>query len=112
MTETQAKYYKKGGHPKWDLQTKRYNVLTVVLLSPLPLRSRSSMLVRDMLMSPSVALFAVKQGEPSAIALVVTDLAAKCIPQYVLSVVKNVKCPLSLERAGQYIVVSATARLN
>ena len=70
------------------------------------------MLVGDILMSPSVALLAVKQREPSTIAPAVTDLAAKCIPQYVMSVVKTVKCPSSLERAGQYIVVSATARLN
>ena len=70
------------------------------------------MLVEDILMSPSVAVLAVKQREPSTIVPAVTDLAAKCIPQYVLSVVKTVKCPLSLERAGQYIVVSATTRLN
>ena len=61
-------------------------------------------------MSPSVVLLAVKQREPNAIALVVTDLAAKCIQQYVLSVVRNVKCPSSLEKEGQYIVVSATAK--
>jgi len=70
------------------------------------------MLVEDILMSPSVAVLAVKQREPSTIVPAVTDLAAKCIPQYVWSVVKTVKCPLSLERAGQYIVVSATTRLN
>ena len=70
------------------------------------------MLVGDMLMSPSAALFAVKQGEPSAIASVVTDLAAKCIPQYALSAVRNVKYRSSLERTGQYIVVGATARSN
>jgi hypothetical protein len=68
------------------------------------------MLAGDIQMSPSVALLAVKQREPGI--MVVTELTAKCIPQYVLSVVKTVKCPLSLERAGQYIVVSATARLN
>jgi hypothetical protein len=68
--------------------------------------------VGDILMSPSVALLAVKQREPSTIASEVTDLAAKCIPQYVLSVARTAKCPLSLERAGQYIVVSATARSN
>jgi hypothetical protein len=70
------------------------------------------MLVGDTLMNPSVALPAVKQREPSTMTPEVTGLAAKCIPQYVLSVAKTVKCPLSLERAGQYIVVSATARLN
>lgn len=70
------------------------------------------MLVGDTLMSPSVARLAVKQREPSTIAPEVTGLAAKCIPQYALSVVKTVKCPSSLERAGQYIVVSATTRLN
>jgi hypothetical protein len=70
------------------------------------------MLVEDILMSPSVAVLAVKQREPRTIVPAVTDLAARCIPQYVLSVVKTVKCPLSLERAGQYIVVSATTRLN
>jgi len=68
--------------------------------------------LRDTLMSPSVAQLAAKQREPSTIAPAVTDLAAKCIPRYVLSVAKTAKCPLSLERAGQYIVVSATTRLN
>jgi len=68
------------------------------------------MLAGDIPMSPSVAQLAVKQKEPSTIASEVTGLTAKCIPQYVLSVVKIVKCPLSLERAGQYIVVSATTR--
>jgi len=68
------------------------------------------MLVGDTLMSPSVAQLAVKQREPSTIAPAVTGLAAKCIPQYVLSVARTAKCPLSLERAGQYIVVSATTR--
>jgi hypothetical protein len=70
------------------------------------------MLARDILMSPSVAPLAVRQREPSTITPEVTGLAAKCIPQYVLSVAKNVKCPLSLERAGQYIVVNATVILN
>jgi len=70
------------------------------------------MLAGDILMSPSVALLAVKQREPGTIALAVTGLTAKCIPQYVLSVVKIVKYHSSLERAGQYIVVSATARSN
>jgi len=68
------------------------------------------MLVGDILTSPSVALLAVKQREPGTIALAVTELTARCIPQYVLSVVKTAKCPLSLARAGQYIVVSATTR--
>jgi hypothetical protein len=70
------------------------------------------MLAGDILMSPSVALLAVRQREPSTIASEVTDLVAKCIPQYVLSVARTAKCPLSLERAGQYIVVNATARSN
>jgi hypothetical protein len=70
------------------------------------------MLVGDILMSPSVALLAVRQREPSTMAPEVLELAAKCMPQYVLSVAKTVKCLLSLERASQYIVVSATARIN
>jgi hypothetical protein len=73
------------------------------------------MLVRDMLMSPSAALAAVGQGEPSAAALVGSVhiiLAAKCILQYVLSVVTNVKYRSSLERAGRYIVVGATIRID
>jgi hypothetical protein len=70
------------------------------------------MLAGDILMSPSAARLAVKPREPGTMAPAVTELTAKCIPQYVLSVVKTVKCPLSLERAGQYIVVIATARLN
>jgi hypothetical protein len=70
------------------------------------------MLAGDILMSPSVVLLAVKPREPDTIALAVTELTAKCTPQYVSSVVKIVKCPLSLERAGQYIVVNATTRLN
>jgi hypothetical protein len=85
----------------------------VVLHSRLPLRSSSSMLVRDMLMSPSAVPVAVEQGDPSAAALVGSVhiiLAAKCILQYVLSVARNVKYRLSLERAGRYIVVGATIR--
>jgi len=68
------------------------------------------MLVGDILMSPSVAQLAVKQREPNTIAPAVTDLAAKCMPQYVLSVAGTAKCPSSRERAGQYIAVSATTR--
>jgi len=92
------------------LQTKRYNVPTVAPSSPLLPRNKSSMLVRDILTSPSVVRLAVKQRKPSTIAPEVPELAAKCIPQYVMDVAKTVKCPLSPERAGQYIVVSATAR--
>jgi len=63
-------------------------------------------------MSPSAALLAVKQGEPSAAALVVIEKGAKCILQCVLSVVRNVKYPSNLEKADQSIVVSATTKLN
>jgi len=66
----------------------------------------------DILTSPSVAPLAVRQREPSTITPEVTGLTAKCILQYVLSVAKTVKCPSSLERAGRYIVVNATTRLN
>lgn len=94
------------------MQTEIYNVLTVVLHSPLPLRNKSSMPIRDILMSPSAVQRAVKQRDPSTIASEVTDLTAKCIPRYVSSAAKTVKCPLNRERAGQYIVATATARLN
>jgi hypothetical protein len=67
------------------------------------------MLAGDIPMNPSVAHLAVKQREPSTIT---TEVPARCIPQYVLSVAKTVKCPLSRERAGQYIVVNVTIRLN
>jgi hypothetical protein len=87
-------------------------VLTAAPNSPLPLRNKSSMLAEAILMSPSAAPLAVRQRGPSTMAPEVTDLAAKCIPQYVLSVAKNVKCLLSLERASQYIAVIATVRLN
>jgi hypothetical protein len=70
------------------------------------------MLVGDTPMSPSVARLVVKPREPSTIAPEALELADKCTPRYVLSVVKTVKCPSSLERAGQYIVVCATTRLN
>jgi hypothetical protein len=40
------------------------------------------------------------------------EQAARCMPRYVLSVARNVKCPLSLEKAGQCIVVNATARIG
>ena len=93
------------------MRTKRYNVLTVAQNSPLPLRNKSSMLVGDIQMSPSVALVAVRQREPSTTPEV-PELTGKCTPQYVLSVGRNVKCPLNLERAGRYIVVTATPRLN
>ena len=43
---------------------------------------------------------------------VLIDRGDKCILQYVLSVVRNVRYPSSLERADQCIVVSATAKLN
>jgi hypothetical protein len=92
------------------MQTKRYNVLTVALSSPSLPRNKSSMLAGDILTSPSVARPAVKPREPSTITPEVPELAAKCTPQYVMSVVKTVKCPSSLEKAGQYIVVIATAR--
>jgi hypothetical protein len=94
------------------LRTKLYNVLTVAPNSPLPLRNKSSMLVGDILMSPSVALLAVRQSEPSTTAPEAPELAAKCMPRYVLSVAKNAKCPLSLEKAGQCIVANATARIG
>jgi hypothetical protein len=70
------------------------------------------MLVGDIPMSPSVALLAVRQREASTMTPEVPELAAKCMPQYVLRVARNAKCPLSLGRAGQYIVVTATARIN
>jgi hypothetical protein len=70
------------------------------------------MLAGDILMSPSVALLAVRQREASTTTPEVPELAAKCMPRYVLSVAKNVKCPLSLERAGRYIVANATPRLS
>jgi hypothetical protein len=94
------------------LRTKRYNVLTVAPNSPLPLRNKSSMLVGDILMSPSVALLAVRQSGPSTTTPEAPGLAARCMPRYVVSVARNVKCPLSLEKAGQYIVVNATARIG
>ena len=75
-------------------------------------------------MSLSVVQLAGKQEGLSAIALVVVvvvvvvvvmapiGLSARCIMQYVLSVAKSVKCPSSLEKAGQYIAVIATGRLD
>ena len=71
--------------------------------------------VRDILMSPSAALAAEEQGGPSAAALVVSVhiiLTAKCILQYALSVVRNVKYHSSLEGTSRYIVVGATVRLD
>ncbi len=70
------------------------------------------MLVGDILMSPSVALLAVRQSEPSTTTPEAPELAARCMPRYVVSVARNVKCPLSLEKAGPYIVVNATARIG
>jgi len=66
--------------------------------------------IRDILMNPSAALLAAKREEPSVVTSADIDLADKCIPPYVLTVAKNVKFLLSLEKAGQYIVVSVTAR--
>jgi hypothetical protein len=94
------------------LQTKHYNVLSAVPNSLLLLRNKSFMLGGDIPMNPSVARLAVKPREPVTIAPEITELDAKCIPQYVLSVVKTVKCRSSLEKASQYIVVSATTSLN
>lgn len=90
--------------------TRRYNVLTVAPNSSLPLRNRSSMLAGDILMSPSAARPAVKQRERDTTTPAVTGLTARCITQYALHAVRIVKCLLSLERAGPYIVVNATAR--
>ena len=70
------------------------------------------MLAGDILMSLSVALPAVRQREASTLTPEAPELAVKCMPQYVLRVARNAKCPLSLERAGQYIVVNDTARIN
>lgn len=92
------------------MQTKRYNVLTVVPNSPSPLRNRSSTLVGDIPMSPSVAPLAARQREPNTTTPEVPEPAAKCMPRYALSVARNVKCPLSLEKADQYIVANATPR--
>lgn len=94
------------------MRTKRYNVLTAAPNSPLPLRNKSSMLVGDTPMSPSVALLAVRQREPSTTTPEAPELAAKCMPRCVLSVARNVKCPLNLERAGRCIVVNATAKID
>jgi len=71
------------------------------------------MLPRDIPTSPSAVQVAVKQEDPSAtalVAMVLTDLVAKCILRYVLSVVKNVKYPSSRERVGQFIAVTVTGR--
>jgi hypothetical protein len=70
------------------------------------------MRVEDIPMSPSVALLAVRQREPSTMTPEVPELAARCMLRYALRVAKNVKCPSNLERASQYIVVTATARIN
>jgi hypothetical protein len=98
---------------QWGLQTKRCSALTVVSPLPLLLRSRSFLLTRDILMSPSAVQLAAQRREPSAtalVAMVLTDLNIKCILRYVLSVVKNVKYPSSLERVGQYIAETVTGR--
>jgi len=68
--------------------------------------------VGDIPMSPSVAPLAVRQRELSTTTPEAPELPARCIPQCVLSVARNVKCPLSLEKAGQCIVVTATARIG
>jgi hypothetical protein len=73
------------------------------------------MLPRGIPTNLNAARLAAQKGEGSAIALVVmvvTELIVKCILRYVLSVVKNAKCLSSLERAGQYIAVIATGRLD
>jgi len=66
-----------------------------------------------MLMSPSAAQPVVKQERLSVAVLAVTGqltLIAKCTKQYALSVVRNVKYPSSLERAGQCIAANVTKR--
>lgn len=70
------------------------------------------MLPRGMPTNLSAVQRAVNQEDPSVIALttmvvVVIALIVKCTLRYVLTVAKSVKCPLSLEKAGQYIVVTA-----
>jgi len=74
--------------------------------------NRNSTPPRDIPMNLSAALPAAKPGKLNATASVGTGLAAKCIPQCVSNVPRNVKCLSSLERAGRYIVVTATTRSN
>jgi hypothetical protein len=86
-----------------------------VLTSASLLRSRSSTLPRGIPTNPNAARPAAQKGEASVIALaviVLTELIVGCIQRYVLSVAKNVKCLSSLGRAGPYIAVIATGRLN
>ena len=78
------------------------------------------MLPRDIPTSPSAVQTAVRQEDLSVtdlvvvvvvvVVMVLTDLVAKCILQYVLSVVKNVKYLSSRERAGQFIAVTVTGK--
>ena len=70
------------------------------------------MLPRDTLMSPSAALLAANQEEPSAAVLVAIKRAGRCILQCVLSVARHVKYPSNLAKADQSIVVIATTRLS
>ena len=70
------------------------------------------MLTRDMQMNLSDAPLAAKPEEPSATTSAGTGQVARCTLPYALSVPRNVKYLSSLERAGQCIVVIATARLE
>jgi hypothetical protein len=73
------------------------------------------MLPKGIPTSPNAVQLVVRRGGLNAIALVamvLTALIVKCTLRYALSVVKNVKCPSSLERADQYIAVTVTGKLD
>jgi hypothetical protein len=63
-------------------------------------------------MSPSAVPYAVQQGKQSDMEIVAMNQDAKCFPQYAPSAAKTLKYLLSLAMVDQFIVVSATVRLD
>lgn len=111
MTEALAKYFMKGGHPL-GFTDKSLQCSDCHATFTFTADEQEFYANKGYANEPTAALPAAKPGKLSPAASVGTRLAAKCIPQCVSSVLRNVKCLSSLERAGRYIVVTATTRSN
>jgi hypothetical protein len=94
------------------LRINLYNVPIAEPNSLSVLRNKSSSNPRAILMNPSAALHAVKQGRQNVMGMTVMAIGpdVRCSPRYVLSVVKIPRYLSSPARAGLYIVTSATTK--
>ena len=74
------------------------------------LKNRSFSNPEVILMSPSAAPRAVRQGSQSVTEIVATDPDARCFPQHAPSVARILKYPLNLAVIGRCIVAIATVK--